>query len=387
MERKWAYSGLAVMYRTQPDLPRSLAMARRAQAIDPELLPALGNLVHAHYRLGHDAAAVDGVNRFEAAFDRAPEGIYDARISRANLIATQALKAAILRDPSAIERHAAEMDKLGSTSSFAANAGLARGEAASMRHDHKGAAAQIARLRDTLGPEQWPGLDYAAAVEGLVRAADLRDLGGVAGHVAQIRAAGVRLPSGENPQTFRLRRQSDLAIALGRSGLARQAQSIAAGLPRDCYDCLRARGWAALAGGDRKGASAWFAAAIAAGPGLAAAHVDQAEARLQAGQPAGALDMARAAARLAPNWSDPRKLAGDALVASGRFAEAEGEYAAAATLAPRWGALHLRWADCLWRLGQRDAARAKLAAAATMDLGPGERALFDRMRAKAQARP
>jgi tetratricopeptide (TPR) repeat protein len=386
MERKWAFNGLAVMYRTEGDLHRSLAMTRQALAIDPELLPALGNMVHGQYRLGHEEAASRAVGAFEAAFQHAANGDYDPRISRANLVNTQQLLATMLRDPIASERYALEMEKLGTTSSFGTDAGLARADAAGVRHDHQRAAQLIGRMMSNVGPEQAIGLRYAAAVAALNRAADLRDPTQLAAIVAALERASIRRPGAENPQSYRLLRRAEHAIAYGRAGMAAAARSIAFDLPADCYDCVRARGWAAMAAGDRDGAPRWFSEAVRQGPSLPPAYLDLGEARLIAGDAAGALAEAREAAGRAANWSDPAKLAGDALVALGRVDEAERQYAAAAALAPRWGELHLRWADALWRLGRRDEARAKLAAAAGMELGPAGGRQLARMQAKAARR-
>jgi hypothetical protein len=386
MERKWAYSGLSVIYRTQNQLGRSLAMAQRALAIDPDLLPALGNLVHAQYRLGHDEAAMRAVAAFEASFRNASNGEYDARISRANLINTQQIAATIRRDPEASERYAAEMDRLGTTSSFAADAGLARADAAALRHDFERADRLIRQLTAVAGPDQAAGLRYAAAVARIRRAGDLRDGGALAAAAAELEAASIRTPGGEAPSSYQRLRDAELAIAYGRSAMAAEAQAMAGALPADCYECVRARGWAAMAGRDWQGAARWFREAARQAPSVPAAFLDLGEALLSGDDPAGAIAQAREAGRLSPNWADPLRLEAQALAASGRIGEAEALYAKAAARAPRWGRLQLEWADSLWRLGRRDQARATLAAAAEMDLGPADARLLAAMRAKAAQR-
>lgn len=180
---------------------------------------------------------------------------------------------------------------------------------------------------------------------------------------------GARLASNVWPRT---------AILLARAGRAAEAAALAARTP-GCYECFRARGWAAAASGDAVGAEQWFARAVRRGPKVPWAYADQAETRLMRGDGEGARRAALQAQRHGPRWPDAHKLEGDALAQLGRRQRAIAAYREAAERAPRWGALHLAWGRSLQALGREEQARVKYAEASRLGLSAADRALVQRL--------
>nr|MBA2466023.1 hypothetical protein [Sphingomonas sp.] len=180
--------------------------------------------------------------------------------------------------------------------------------------------------------------------------------------------------------------RTPLAVALTRSGRARQAEAIVAPLPDDNDPALRARALAAAYAGKHAASDAMFARAVARTPSLPLGHQMWAEALLARGDFKRAIAQAELANRKGPRWAEPLKLWGDALAAGRQVREAEAKYAAAAERAPRWGKLHLQWANALWRLGQRRDALAKLRQAAAMDLSAADRKLLQTMARNARSK-
>jgi tetratricopeptide (TPR) repeat protein len=157
------------------------------------------------------------------------------------------------------------------------------------------------------------------------------------------------------------------------------AREMAARAPLDCYDCVRARGTAAAAAGDRREAERWFAEAVRQGPSIPFAYDDWGRLLLAAGDAQGAMRQFAAAHRVGPRWADPLKHMGDALARMGRERDALRRYAQAAERAPHWGALHVNWGQALWRLGRHEDARARFRAAARLNLAPADAARLRRL--------
>lgn len=383
MERKWAYSGLSSMARRRGDNRRAIAMARQALAIDPNLLPGIGNLSLAQGNLGHDEAMLASADRVRRAWKKVEFGEYDERVAALNLTMTNAMSTERLGDAPGTERHALEILK-GGPSSFASTGIIFRSRAAMIAHDHPRALALARQYRGPADSEV--GAEGASLIvrAGLERALDHGDKAAAeaAADALVLAVEAALVTSGEPGLTspwLGSYARPQAAIAYGRIGNAAKASALADRLPRDCYDCLRARGWAAFAAGDRRGAERWFQEAIRQGPSIPMAYSDHGETLLRSGDLAEAARRFEEANARGPAWADPLKLWGDALTRLGRYREAVEKYRAAAERAPRWGLLHIELAKALWRIGSSNESAATLRRAAGMDLSTADRNRLKRL--------
>ena len=333
IERKWAYNGLAYDLRQKGDFRGSIAMARRALAIDPEMLPGLGNLATAHSLLGHDQQALDA-NLLERRTE-VGDG-YDPRIVAANRCGQLADMGSYTRDPRQVEEGADCLEA--SPGSYSAYAAATRLEANWLRHE----AAPLLAFRQPViaGVSE---VD-AAAVQGfqrlrgeMVRGASPALAMALDTYVAASEARASSSPNaayyraGAPTQSWPI--QAEALALLGRNA---EAQAIAGKTPLDCYDCLRVRGLVAARSRQPMAAQRWFAEAARQGPRLPAAFVDWARLLAANRRFGGAEARFAKAARLAPNWADPLKYWGDALLAQGKHDAALAKYDAALKLAPKW---------------------------------------------------
>ena len=104
-------------------------------------------------------------------------------------------------------------------------------------------------------------------------------------------------------------------------------------------DDARARGNDAFAMGELRAAITAYSQALVAAPGDAKAYSNRAAAILALGEnPGGALEDARRAVRIEPEWAKARVRVGEALTALGRHEEAARAYGVAAKLDPAYRA-------------------------------------------------
>jgi tetratricopeptide (TPR) repeat protein len=336
IERKWAFNGLAYDLRRKGDFRGSIVMARRALAIDPEMLPALGNLAAAHSLLGHDQQAFD-VNLLER---RTEVGVgYDPRIVAANRCGQLADMGSYTRNPRQIDEAAACLES--SSGSYSAYAAATRLDGNWLRHE----AAPLLAFRQPVMAGV-PDID-AAAVQAFqqLRGEMVRGASPALSRALDVyaKAADARASSGPNAAFYRAGTptqswpvQAEALALLGRNA---EARALAAQTPLDCYECVRARGLVAARSGQPMAAQRWFAEAARQGPRLPAAFVDWARLLAAHRRFDGAEARFAKAAKLASNWADPLKYWGDALAARGKPRDALAKYDAALKLAPKWAEL------------------------------------------------
>jgi tetratricopeptide (TPR) repeat protein len=164
------------------------------------------------------------------------------------------------------------------------------------------------------------------------------------------------------------------AVAMAHLGDAAGARAAAEALARDCYSCVISHARVEEVLGNRAAADRLFADAARQGPSLPFAEAAWAKARLERGDAAGALKLARIAYGKSRRYADASEVWGEALLAGGDSAGADKKFAEAARLAPRWGRLHVKWGEALAREGRAADARTQFAAAARLDLTPAEQA-------------
>lgn len=341
-ERKWAFNGLAVDAREDGDFRGSLTWARRALAIDPQMHPALGNIVLASGLLGHDQEAADALARENSV----PVGAeYDPDIVHANLCSEDANEGYSQRDAVVVDKAAECLN--GMANSFAAVGGQANANAAILRHDWRPALAFVQPETGGFAPEDAATATTGVRLRGELERGSLPDL---ATALDAFRIASTkRLQIQASPNLFRSALPTERwpleARALIRLGRIDEAAGLIARTPLDCYTCLRVRGLVEQARGDAPGAQRWFAEAARQAPRLAPAFADWGRLLATAHHYDSAEVKLARAVELAPNWADPLKYWGDMLAAKGRRSEALAKYDAALKLAPGWAELRQARAD------------------------------------------
>jgi tetratricopeptide (TPR) repeat protein len=171
------------------------------------------------------------------------------------------------------------------------------------------------------------------------------------------------------------------ALALAMTGDRKGAWAEIAKSPLDCYVCLRMRGQIDAVQKNPNGAVYWFARAVEQAPQLPFAETDWGLMLLREGDYDAAIAKFAAANRKGPHFADPLEYWGEALIAKNRSDLALAKFAEAAQYAPNWGRLHLKWGEALYWLGKKDEAQKQFALAATLDLAQDERAQLARVTA------
>ena len=177
------------------------------------------------------------------------------------------------------------------------------------------------------------------------------------------------------------------AMALARTGDDAGAEALVGKTPLDCYLCVRVRGLIAAQRRDWLQADRWFAEAIRQAPSVPQAYVEGARARLEAGDPAGAAQLAGLAEAKNPRFADAPEIRGEALLASRDLQGAFVAFGRAAALAPRWGRGRLMWGEALLLQGHAREARSQFAAAKGLDLSSPDRAALNVFLARTASPP
>jgi Tfp pilus assembly protein PilF len=379
-ERRWGYSGLSVFNRTRGDVDAAIANAQKALEIDPQMVPALGNLASAYEVLGRDEKVL-GLRQAYASASRRNASDYDPEEMKASAAIRQLWTATRLGDASGIAAARHDLRSARPNLPASAYAGY-EVDIARLAHDWRSARSAVSAL--TAAAENRLGFAINEAELSVAAALDLDDATAAISAAESFRAAvdALALFQAENrPEQLaaldQLKRRdgySVIAHGLALGGQVDEARALIDQTPLDCYNCVVARGHVAGLAGNRRAAEHWWREAIRIGPSIPMGYEALGRSRLQAGDAAGALALFRTAQEKGPRWADPVKGEADALVRLGRTREALRRYAAAAERAPRWGALHLAWGQALAAEGRSDEARERYRAAAGMDLSAVNRA-------------
>jgi tetratricopeptide (TPR) repeat protein len=335
-ERKWAFNGLAVDARRDGDFHAALALAHRALAIDPEMHPALGNVILANAELGHDQEAVDVLAKQHSL----PIGDeYDADIVAGNLCNEDAIAGNVSRNPVLLDKAAGCFES--SANSFGALAGEARVHAGILRHDWRPALGFVQAPASGLVPEEAAAVTAQVRLEGELERGSLPDIAAALDAFRGAQAKQLQLKPTQSfyradTPTLRWPLEARALLSLGRVD---EAAALIAKTPLDCDNCVRVRGLVEQARGNAPAAQRWFAEAARQGPKLAPAFADWGRLLGAARHYANAEPKLARAVQLAPNWADPLKYWGDVLAAEGKPEQAVAKYDAALKLAPTWAEL------------------------------------------------
>ena len=388
-ERLWALHGLAL---DAPSQAETVAIYRRALALDSNFLPAIGNMPIYELNDGHEEVALKGLERSSAAYSKgAPDYTRDHGLGFA--LDMKVLRASLRDDFRGAAVFARQAENHGAGPGTEAGRLFITPEMLARAHDFPAAREALAGS-GLLDPGRRAQAEQLAGPQFNLVALQAIATGDEAGIAAAYRRAVAALGAAApiNSATHERSRLAEsllllrppLALALARSGALAEARAEIAPAPDDYDAALRVRALIAAFSGDVRASDAMFARAVARTPSLPAAHLMWAEAKLARGDSLGAEAQAKEAVRLSPNSANALYLCGEALLAQNRADEAAQSFARAAKVAPVWGRLNLKYASALWMSGKRGDALARLRAAAAMALSPADRAHLRLMQANAR---
>ncbi|GAA4717497.1 hypothetical protein H9L13_07070 [Sphingomonas lutea] len=334
VERKWAFSGLAYDRREMGFFADAARAAHNALAIDPEMTPARGNLAIALRLMGRDQEAFDA---FEAELSSKATNQYDPRIAAANRCSSLTSTGEIMRNAARLEEGIACVVR--APGSYSQYVDELRASLALLRRDPGPALAIRALPKSGEQPEEGAAVAAEYKLSGEMLRGPSPALTQALATLQSATAAreAKRAYHRNSAPVYAWPVQVEALVMLKR---ADEAAALAGRMPRDCYNCVRARGMAARAMGEAAAAQRWFAEAVRQGPRLPAAYVDWGRLLSQHRRWASAEQRFARAAELSPNWADPLKYWGDALAAQGKRDAAQAKYDAALKLAPRWAELN-----------------------------------------------
>ncbi|HSM97031.1 MAG TPA: hypothetical protein VLT91_13370 [Rhizomicrobium sp.] len=259
---------------------------------------------------------------------------------------------------------------------------LTHAEAMALSHDPKGARAQIAAaITDTRAlATEADQLDAGEVAEARTYADAARQDWRAAAMNAQDWIAFCKSSQQYSAKLGDLIAQTQaaplLALAQARQGDFATAWATINATPRDCYNCVRARGQIAALQRNWRGAAYWFADAVKQAPSIPFAYADWGAMLTAKGDLDGAIAKFEVARQKGPHFADPLEMWGEALIEKNRSDLALAKFEEADKYAPRWGRLHLKWGEALLWSGMRDEAKKQFAIAVTLDMAPREKTEF-----------
>jgi tetratricopeptide (TPR) repeat protein len=382
-ERAWAWAQVSNLLMEMGDAAGAARAGEASIKLDPRIPVAYMNTSNGFYLLGDDEQSLIYMRKMLVALDSgapdmssevrhqlraAAQGSIDFPLG-GFMEAEANLK---LQEPGQLYGDAPDPDKL-TNQDFVLNA---EANDLALAHDVTGSLKIVGNhpMSDT---DALSDIGYwdDAVVAGYERAIALDDWGGAAADMRDTIAAAPRWPAFA-PIVIPLLLEPRLAYALARGGQQAEAETIAARLPKNCYRCMRARGWVATMAHDWPRADREFAEAVRQGPSLPAAYYDWGVSLLERGDLDSAIKKFATANERGPHFADPLEMWGEALLHQGKYQQAIDKFREAAQFAPRWGRLHLKWAESLDRAGRHAAAADEYRNAAGMDLSVADRALL-----------
>ena len=382
-ERLWAMHGLAL---GELNEARTVADYQRLLAIDPNFLPAIGNMPLYTANAGHDEEAYTLGQRAATAYASGAKDYTPDYADGFSLDQKSAL-ASYQGDTWGAAKLARQAEAFGGGPVIESSRPFQTAWAFANAHDFGGvrqalAGAAQSELAQQANYQKWigPQFDLPAflAIATDDQTAIIAGIRRVIDRYGSAAALDDSVRERTDPEEAIKAYRPGLALALARTGQLAEARAAIAPLPADDDRGQRVRAFIAALSGDPQ-ADALFAATAARTPSLPLADILWAEAKFARHDYSGAAAKAAAATRLGPNSAEAYRWWGKALMAGGKAGDAAAKFALAATNAPQWGALHLDWAGAQWQSGKRGAAVETLRAASNMALNPSDKARLMRM--------
>jgi tetratricopeptide (TPR) repeat protein len=355
------------------DMPLALARAQISAEANPKMIIGFREMMWANIFMGHDEQALRLARRMptfletDQPYAQQGRGLHVIQIEGAFArdmtlgdFAQAAAEGGCLRCPLPhqliFRAEALARAHEGGTSRAMIARTMAEPPSPPNRFDPRGVYISRVRYFHNVMAEDWPAAIASAHA-----------------YEAEVKADETLSPQGE-ALALQIQVAPLLAYALARSGDAASARAAIEATPKDCYDCVRARGLVASVVGQWDLADGWFTRAVQAGPSIPFAYFDWGQSLLARGQTDEAIEKFKLANQKGPRFADPLEGWGEALMAKNQSHLALAKFAAANQYAPNWGRLHLKWGEALRYVGKPEEARKHLARAAQLDLTPAEKA-------------
>jgi tetratricopeptide (TPR) repeat protein len=375
-DRSWAYIGLSIAVEMDGDPEQSAAMMQRAIDAEPDNVVAWSNLSNDENNLQHDEHALAAARRAAVLIERGSDTVLNSyfrpvlrpRIG-ANIDLLVGDNVGVLTEDRKLE---AMPDRHSWDGAFGNDL-----EACGALHDAACLQTRLSTL-STLPTGGNPAViaqreittNYAEVLLCHWKEASA----GAPAMLAEIDKTGIAA-------SFLRVRDASPAVALTDAHLGdlRAANAMIDKTPIDCVLCLRFRGRIDAVEKNWRGASYWFARAVAAAPSVPFGYADWGETLLAKGDADGAIAKFRIANEKGPHFADPLEMWGEALIAKNRSDLALAKFAEADKYAPNWGRLHLKWGEALLWSGDKRGARRQFAIAAHLDLSAADKMEFKRV--------
>ncbi|MDE2494615.1 MAG: hypothetical protein KGL97_12015, partial [Alphaproteobacteria bacterium] len=377
-DRAWAYVGLSVLDGEAVNGERSVADARQALALMPDLVLAYENIDQSESSLGHDEASLAAA-RSAVEVLRQGRGIdINARARQVALPSEQETVDSALDDFMAVHADAEQMVALPDYNGSVENGRQALLVSLAMLHD---GAAERRALRN-LPPAADPQTQVNRAAGEFVADYWLGEWSSVVSQHASLEnsirkeLAAVGAAPAYATGLFAKQLWPYVASAMAELGDFKEAHALIDRTPLDCYACVRARADIDTAEKNWSGAAAWFALAVKQAPSIPMGYYRWGRMLLAKGDLDGAIAKFAAAHDKGPHFADPLEMWGEALIAMNRSDLALAKFAEANKDAPNWGRLHLKWGEALYWSGDKEDAKKQFAIAAKLDLSAADKAVL-----------
>lgn len=376
-DRAWAYLGMGVLDSNQnTTTEKANHEYRMAVALEPSLALALINLEQNASTFGHDEEQLKVAERAVALFDGSNDLDMNENARAQGALGEKINVATALGDFDAARGYAQASLDLPDYSNGVENARMTLLQSDALLHDGGAYDRALADLPPISQPDR---LISRMANESLSRywlgkwkAVATMQASFESTALAAFTKLGVAPAFSET--IFVRQERPFVATAQAKVGDFKDADTLIATTPLDCYACLWNRGVIAAAEKNWSGSDYWFARATAFGPSLPLAYERWGRALLDKGDAPGALAKFSTAHDKGPNYADALEGWGEALMAENHADLAVAKFADAERIAPNWGRLHLKLGEALLWSGDKDGAKAQFATASGLYLLPEERA-------------
>ena len=375
IDRLWAHIGLGNADNRHGDFAQGISEFQRASEIDPDHPLPWVDLYNIAGTLSHDEDEVRYIGVSRRIFQQ-DSNKTNAAVRAVYLSNSQAWLDEEAGDLLAAARAFSDTTQLPDANFQGERAIVDRVLVLAQLHDGSARTLKAEWPAFTIFPKfyaqgQTPAIDYALGDYRAAMAPDFEPNFIASAQGATVRPAARAVIFARHVAPF-------IAMSAAKLGDFKRAHALIDSTPRDCDNCLRARGVIATGEMNWAAANYWFTQATAHAPSIPLGYSLWGEMLMAKGDLDGAIAKFAAANKLGPHFADALEMWGEALVAKNRADLAVPKFAEASKYAPNWGRLHLKWGEALYWTGDKDGAKKQFSIASGA-LTPAEKAELSRM--------